>query len=71
MLRDGSEGSEGGKGGGGKAGVKGGPASEVPEKERELAASSLLFSELGLSRNLVRGEVVGGATAVHAVHKCD
>ena len=62
MLRDGngSEGSEGGKGGRGKAGGKGGAVSEVPEKEREQAASSLLFAELGLSRNLVRGEVVGG-----------
>ena len=58
VLRDGSEGGEGGKGGG-KAGVKASAVSEVPEKEREQAASSLLFSELGLSRKLVRGEVVG------------
>lgn len=62
VLRDGSEGGAGGGGkGGSKAGVKGGPVSEmVPEEERERAASSLLFSELGLSRKLVRGERVGG-----------
>lgn len=59
VLRDGLEGGkEGGVGKGiGKAGAKSSPVSvvEVPEKERKKAANSLLFSELGLPRNCVRG----------------